>query len=292
VGSLLRYRNRGLGVAELEYLRGLVASGVFRSRCELARAVCEAWDWRQANGNLSLYACRDLLMRLAEWGHLELPAYQRRDGHRARAPVLPAELIALPWVPVDGRDADLDALEVRPIQPEERVGWRLFMGRYHYLGDRPIVGEHLLYAAFLSGELVALIGWASAALHVPARERYIGWGRQAKARNLHRVVNNIRFLVPPWVRVKHLASKVLALNLRRLSRDWAAAWKHPVLLAETFVDERRFRGTCYRAANWVRLGLTAGRTRRANAYLHQGAPKALYLYELHRRARQLLCEES
>lgn len=192
---------------------------------------------------------------------------------------------------MSGEEAGLAGLVVRPIAPEERQGWRLFMDRYHYLGHKPIVGEHLLYVALLSGEVVALVGWASAVLHAPAREAYLGWSGPAKARNLHLVANNIRFLVPPWVRIKHLASKVLGLNLRRLSRDWMAVWKHPLLLAETFVDEARFRGTCYRAANWVRAGTTAGRIRRGNAYLHHGTPKALYLFPLHRRAKQRLCEE-
>jgi hypothetical protein len=174
--------------------------------------------------------------------------------------------------------------------PEERLGWRLFMGRYHYLGCRPIVGEHLLYAAFLKSagnELVALIGWASAAFRSPLRERYIGWDEHGKRKRLHLVVNNIRFLVPRWVQVKNLASKVLAYNLRRLSSDWQRVWKHPVFLAETFVDTR-LRGTCYKASNWRYLGRTAGRSKRGNAYLQNSSPKALYVYPLQRHALRLL----
>jgi hypothetical protein len=185
---------------------------------------------------------------------------------------------------VRGPGVDLRGLVVRPITREERQGWRLYMARYHYLGDRTIVGEHILYAAFLEGELVALLGWASAAFRAPLREGYIGWTDETRSRRLHLVANNIRFLVPPWVRVKNLASKVLAANLRRLSRDWMAVWNHPVLLAETFVDTSRFRGTCYQAANWTYLGQTAGRTKRGNAYLKEGSPKALYVYPLRRDA--------
>jgi hypothetical protein len=203
---------------------------------------------------------------------------------------LPPDLIALTGLEIRDPDADLRTLCVRPIASEERLGWRLYMGRYHYLGDRAIVGEHLLYAALVDGELVALLGWASAALRAPLREKYIGWDEAIKVRRLHLVANNIRFLILPWVRVRHLASKILAANVRRLSADWEAVWKHPVVLAETFVDTTRFRGTCYRAANWLYLGETAGRSKRGSNYLHGGTTKALFIYPLRRHATRYLRE--
>jgi hypothetical protein len=290
-GPILRYRKREIYLADLEFLRSTIAECTIRK--EVYRRVCEAWGWRQANGAPSLVACQDLLLRLEERGHLHLPVSRKAIGprpSRRQLPVLPAEHIALMWMPVVDPEVSLASLEVRPIAPEERAGWRLFMGRYHYLGDRPIVGEHLLYVALLDGEVVALLGWASAALHVPARERYIGWDEQALRRHLHLLANNVRFLIPSWVRVKCLASRVLARCLCRLSRDWQAAWGHPVHLAETFVDTARFKGTCYRAANWTYLGQTAGRSKRGNDYLRNDAPKAVFVYPLHRRACRLLRE--
>lgn len=200
------------------------------------------------------------------------------------------DLIPLVRLEVHDPDADLALLQVRPIAPEERLGWRLYMDRYHYLGDRPVVGEHVLYAAFLGGELVALLGWASAAFRAPLREAYVGWDEATKRRRLHLVANNIRFLILPWVRVRHLASKILALNLRRLSPDWQRVWKHPILLCETFVDSTRFRGTSYRAANWLYLGETAGRSKHGNNYAHGGTKKALLVYPLRRHATQCLRE--
>jgi hypothetical protein len=288
---LLRYRNREIRLADLEFLRSTIADCEIRK--EVYLRVCVAWGWRKANGAPSVVACQDLLLRLEERGHLRLPASRKASStgpSRRRLPVLPAEFVALSWTPVIDLEACLASVEVRPVAPEERAGWRLFMGRYHYLGDRPIVGEHLLYAAFLGDELVALLGWASAALHVPAREQYVGWDEQTKAAQLRLVANNVRFLVPPWVRVRCLASRVLALCLRRLSRDWQAAWGHPIHLAETFVDTARFKGTCYRASNWAYLGQTAGRSKRGNDYLHHDAPKAVFVYPLHRHARRALCE--
>ena len=290
---LLRYRNREVTAADLEFLRQQCAAP-WATRGDLARAICRTWNWRQANGSLSSYACSDLLLRLEERGLLTLPAPvplpRRRDRKAFSHLPLPPDLIVLTGLEVQDPHADLRTLVVRPIVAEERLGWRLYVERYHYLGDRPIVGEHLLYAAFLDGELVALIGWASAALRAPLRETYVGWDEATKRRRLHYVANNIRFLILPWVRVRHLASKILAANLRRLSADWQAAWKHPLLLAETFVDTARFRGTCYRASNWLYLGETAGRSKRGNAYLHGGTRKALFVYPLRRHATRRLRE--
>jgi hypothetical protein len=290
-GALLRFRNRDIGPRELEFLRTTIARGGWRTLTDLSRIVCEAWAWRQRNGGLSAFACRDLLLRLEQWGHLDLGVRRRRGprGSGRKKSGIPIELIPIAEIALTDAEANLNELVVRPIEREERLGWRLYMERYHYLGFRPLVGEHLLYAAYLDTELVALLGWGSAALHVPARERFVGWDEQAKRRHLHLVANNVRFLVLPWVRVKSLASKVLAYNLRRLSRDWQAVWGHPVLLAETFVDTARFRATCYRAANWNYLGHTAGRTKRGYQYLNHGTPKAVFVYELHARACQLLC---
>ena len=285
---LWRYRNRDIRAADLEALRSLVAQHSQVGRKAFPRIVCQAWDWRQANGAWSECACRGLLLRLEERGAIVLPARRQARPRRRQLPVLPVHLVPLIGLEVCAPQADLDQIEVRPIAPEERLGWRLFMARYHYLGYRAPIGEHLLYAAFLDEELVALVGWAAAALHAPLRERYIGWDQPTKRQRLHLVVNNVRFLVLPWVRVKNLASKVLALTVRRLSADWAHAYGHPVYLAETFVDTARFRGTCYRAAHWRYLGQTAGRRKQGNTYLHTATPKALYVYPLDGQARQRL----
>jgi hypothetical protein len=288
---LLRYRNREVTAADLEFLRRQCAASWPR-RTDLAQAVCRAWDWRQANGSLSEYACSDLLLRLQERGLVVLPAQgpRQRDRKAFSHLPLPPDLIALQGFEVRDPDADLGELCVRPIAAEERLGWRLYMQRYHYLGDRPIVGEHLLYAAMLGSELVALLGWASAAFRAPLRETYVGWDESTKRRRLHLVANNVRFLILPWVRVRHLASKILAMNLRRLSADWQQVWKHPLYLAETFVDPTRFVGTCYRAANWLYLGESAGRSKRGNNYTYGATRKSLFVYALRRHATRWLRE--
>lgn len=195
----------------------------------------------------------------------------------------------LPVVLNSVEDGDLKAVVVRPILSEERLAWRILMDRFHYLGDRIIPGEHILYYAFLADRLVACLAWGSAARNSGHRETYIGWDMITKRQNLPGVINNIRFLVLPGVKLKNLASKILSLNLKRLSSDWEAKYKHSVYLAETFIDTSRFEGTCYKAANWIYLGDTKGLSKRGNVYIEHGNKKALYVYPLHRYAKDYLC---
>jgi hypothetical protein len=183
-------------------------------------------------------------------------------------------------------------LTVRPIAEEERIGFRLHMQRYHYLGFERSVGESLCYAALLGNELVALLDWGAAALRNGPRDTWLGWDANTKARRLPWVVNNRRFLVLPWVRQPHLASRILGANLRRLSRDWQAKYAHSVLLAETFVDLARFRGTCYRASNWLYLGQTRGFSRTRAGFVANQRPKAAFVYELGRHAADQLRRQS
>jgi hypothetical protein len=179
---------------------------------------------------------------------------------------------------------------VRPIQPEEWWGFRLHMERYHYLGLVKPAGESICYAALVGSELLALMTWGAAALHNAPRDAYIGWGRQARERNLLRVVNQSRFLILPWVHLYCLASQVLGANLRRLSRDWQQRYGHPVLLAETFVDAARRRGTCYLASNWLKVGQTRGWSRRRMRFVEHGEAKHVFVRPLHRNALELLRE--
>ncbi len=162
------------------------------------------------------------------------------------------------------------------------------MARFHYLGDGELVGESLRYVAEYEQRWLGLLGWAAAAWKSRHRERFIGWNERQKLARLHLVANNSRFLVLPWVQVRCLASRVLSANLRRLSADWSERYGHPILLAETFVDLDRFRATCYRAANWQYLGRTRGTSRKGRGYEEHGQKKALLVYPLHRRTREIL----
>jgi len=181
-------------------------------------------------------------------------------------------------------------LLVRAIREQEREAWCALMQRHHYLGYRRPPGESLFYVGFLDGESVGLLGWATATLHNGPRDRWVGWDVATKGRRLHLVVANVRFLLFPWVRRANLASRLLAANLRRLSGDWQGKYGHPLLLAETFVDPSRFRGTAYRASNWLALGQTRGWSRRGELYWRSGQRKEVFVYPLHPRAREWLRE--
>ncbi len=183
----------------------------------------------------------------------------------------------------------LNSVIVRPILAAEAQRWAELMQSHHYLGYRGIAGRALRYVASIEGQWVALIGWGSAAFRCRARDRYIGWDDETRQKRLHLVANNVRFLMLDAAgRQKNLASKVLSLNLRRVASDYQSIHGHPVLVAETFVDVSRYRGSCYRAANWRYVGLTRGYGKRGGSWQHHGQPKAVYVYPLRADAPEIL----
>jgi hypothetical protein len=179
-------------------------------------------------------------------------------------------------------------LVVRTVRREEQARWRTLMQRHHYLGFERIVGESLCYVAIRGADWVALLGWGSAALKCGPRDQWIGWDRALQWRRLHLMTNNVRFLILPEGQEPNLASRILALNLKRLSQDWELYYGHPILLAETFVDGARFRGTCYRAAGWQVLGQTRGFAKRNRHYWRHGQAKLVLVRPLVADARSRL----
>lgn len=198
----------------------------------------------------------------------------------------PTLRIDLPQIPSSNH-----TLVVRPIMASEREAWDTLMDRHHYLGFRVIVGESLRYAAFLGERPVALIGWGAAAFKSRHRDAWIGWEAHLKWRRLCFIANNVRFLILPDVHIQNLASRILGQNLRRLSADWEAAYGHPILIAETFVDTSRFRGTCYKAAGFLPLGETRGFRRNGGKYYLHGQPKTIFVRPLRPGARRLLSDQ-
>ena len=182
----------------------------------------------------------------------------------------------------------LDNVVVRPVRQSEVLRWNSYMNQYHYLGLRWLGGKSLRYIAHSDGEWLALLGWSSSAKNCGARERYIGWSGEKKYRRLRFIANNSRFLILPWVSQKNLASKVLSLNLKRLSSDFELVYGHPLYLAETFVDESRFKGTCYKATNWHHVGYTEGYSRSNRRYYRHGQVKAVYIYSLCKKGVDIL----
>lgn len=182
----------------------------------------------------------------------------------------------------------LDSLFVRPVLKEEVSLWNRYMDEFHYLGLKWLSGKSLRYVAFWEGNWAALLGWSSPSKNCGVRDSYIGWSGEKKYKRLKYIVNNARFLVLPWINQKNLASKVLSLNLKRLSLDYERIYGHPVYLAETFVDESRYKGTCYKASNWKHVGYTKGYSRSNKRYYHHGNAKAVYIYSLCKKACEVL----
>ena len=288
------YRETRLGAAELGWIRQLASAQSTCTVGEVAAAVCRRFGWLRPNGEPAVASCSVWLRRLERAGLVRLalpPRPQRATGRRYLEQDHEEILRALGPVPGFIEFQPQGPLTVRPMAEEERAGFRLHMQRYHYLGFERSVGESLCYVALLGNELVALLDWGAAVLHNRPRDQWLGWDPATKARRLPWVINNRRFLIPPWIRQPQLASRVLAANLRRLSRDWEVTYGHPVFLAETFVDSARFRGTCYRASNWRYLGQTRGFSRSRTGFSANHCPKAVFVYELGRHGKQRLLDQ-
>ena len=286
----LRYRGRDLSAADIVCIRELIAAHPGQSRRALSRLLCEAWQWRQPNGALRDMVCRGLLLVLERAGHITLPPvrYVRHNplAHRQRpAPVLIDRTL------IAAHLSDLRPLEFSQVR---RTGdeslFNSLMEEHHYLGYEQPVGEQLKYLVWAQGRPVACLAWSSAPRHLAARDRFIEWDAEARRRNIRFIAYNTRFLILPWMRVEHMASHILGQMVAQISADWQKVYGHPIYYLETFVDTERFRGTCYLAANWQRLGKTTGRGKQSNSYVPNRSIKEVLGYPLTRHFRRLLAE--
>jgi len=285
----LTFCGRTFRTHELELMRHTALEFSALGVTEIARTVCELLEWKRPRGGLKNHECRQLLERLQAEGFLRLPALRKLGGRGPRRAEL-SESCSEP-APVECAASECEPLELALVEgPAESHRWREQVERYHYLGCRVPFGAHLRYWVRTQDRELACLLWTSPAWKMQARDEWIGWSDEQRRGNLQRIVNNGRFLMLPWVRVNGLASKILALGARQVPRDWESHYGHRPLLLETLVDPSRFRGTCYRAANWLYVGQTAGRgpmDREHQAHGH--AVKDIYVYPLVRDARQQLC---
>jgi hypothetical protein len=274
-------RGRHFAAAELLQIRSLVqAAPPSAHRFAISKQVCEALDWRQPNGRLKDRACRAVLARLHEIGFVCLPP-PRRPAVSRRLVRFTANTDARPRFSIRARDVEHTSLSaVSTSDAKQNRLWNEYIERYHYLGYGVPLGAQVKYFVHLEQKPVAVLGFSGAAWRVEARERWIGWSEAERQRNLRYVVNNSRFLILPWAQSPNLASRVLSLAARQLRLDWQARYGYRPLLLETFVASERYRGTCYRAANWVEVGHTKGRGRMDRHFKAQGTKKTLLVYPL------------
>ena len=278
---------------DISLIQRLLAENPSWGRSRLSVRLCEIWDWRGPNGQLKDMACRSLLLRLEKAGHIVLPPRQRKspNTYRNRCPA---------WIPHSAEpiEADLSTLRALHItgvtagSEPDRL-FRCLLSSYHYLGYRNTVGENMKYLVHSQdGRPLACVLFGAPAWKSASRDSFIGWSPRVRERNLRYVTNNTRFLVLPWVKVPHLASHLLSRIARRVSADWMAKYGHPLYCLETFVQTSRYRGVCYRAANWQLVGQSTGRSRNDRHHQLKVPTKDHYLYPLTRDFRRRLCGET
>jgi hypothetical protein len=283
----LTYRGRAVTDNDVTFVRQLIAAHPTMSRRALSRKLCEAWNWVQPNGTLRDMVCRGLLLALHRAGQIELPA--------------PRYKLSTPWIRHGREAAELDRTPlhgplgaVRPLEfrqvrrTSDEPLFNSLIQQYHYLGYTQPVGEHLKYLVYSGERPIAALAWSSAPRHLGCRDRFIGWSAEARRRNIRFIGYNLRYLIPPWVQVPHLASHLLGRMVGVLVRDWPRIYGHPLYFLETFVDPLRFAGTCYRAANWIVLGRTTGRGKDDQTGRPNRPIKEVLGYPLCRRFRPLL----
>ena len=284
----LRYCGRTFTESEIETIRTLIVDTPGAHRFLLSKLVCEKLGWCRANGQLKDMSCRVAMLRMQEHGLIQLPAPQTRNGNGRpyrcrRTPQAEPEL--MPTVVPVSNLPDLH-LEIVADQKSSYL-WNEYIDRYHYLGYYPLPGAQLRYFACAKGRIFALLGFSAAAWKTAPRDRFIGWTPEQRKSKLHLVVDNSRFLILPWIHSHNLASRLLAMATRRLVDDWHARYGYRPVLVETFV-EIRFRGTCYKAANWICLGETQGRGKLDKTHKARLPKKSIWVYPLIKNFRRQL----
>jgi Domain of unknown function (DUF4338) len=285
----LTFCGRTFVPSELGLMRQIASEYSTLGVTEIARTVCELLEWTRPNGRLKNHECRQLLEQLQAEGFLQLPAVRKLGGRGPRCALGSASCVES--TPVTCTAGECEPLELVLVEGRgESRRWREQMERHHYLGCRVPFGAHLRYWVRNREQELACLLWTSPAWRMQARDEWIGWSDGQRRSQLQCIVNNGRFLILPWVKVKGLGSKILALSARGVPGDWERQYGCRPLLLETLVDASRFRGTCYRAANWIYIGQTTGRGRMDREHkAHGQAVKDIYVYPLVRDARQRLC---
>lgn len=290
--TILSYRGKIITQEDVAFIRALIAHHAGDSRRNLSRRLCRAWNWVQPNGALRDMVCRSLMLELDRAGHIELPP-KRFDPPNPLAVRKRPEPPKVDQAPVGGALSRLPRPEFHQVRrgPLEKL-FNGLIEHYHYLGYTQPVGEHLKYLVLLGERPMACFSWSSAPRHIGCRDRFIGWCADQRRTNLHLLAYNSRFLILPWVSVPHLASHLLSRMARRVSSDWQETYGHSLYFLETFVDTERFKGTCYRAANWLHLGLTTGRGNNDHTNKPNRSIKAVWGYPLAKDFREKLCLRS
>ena len=273
-------QGRAISFKDIDCIRRLIAENPLLRRTRLSQEICRLWNWKNSQGQIKDMACRTLLLKLEKKGLVALPPRAWAQRPRLNKPKI--------YQPHSKEPIDSDLRCLQPIKItnikkgcEYQDVFACLLDEYHYLGYKTSVGENMKYLVFDNRQrMLACVLFGSAAWKTTPRDIFIGWSDESRQRGVNFITNNTRFLILPWVRVPHLASHILSLICKRIVNDWVQKYNHPVFALETFVDSARFRGTCYKAANWVNLGQTKGRTRQDRFHKIQASIKDVYFYAL------------
>ncbi len=283
-----RFCGRDFSVKEIETIRRLITDNPKANRARLSRMVCREFNWLKPDGLQKEMSCRVAMIRMQAGGLIELPSPTQTNGngkrYRRRTPEAEPDLFT-----IQSSAGKLYGLCLEPVVESKASHlWNEYIERYHYLGYQPLPGAQLRYFAMAQGRPVALLGFGAAAWKTAPRDNYIGWTAKQRERNLHLIVNNARFLILPWVQSRNLASKLLSMATRILPGHWQNRYGYTPVLAETFVELPRFHGTCYKAANWSRLGETKGRGK-LGVNQAKLPTKSIWVTPLNKNFRNHLC---
>ena len=285
--STIRYRGRTVTGQDIAFVKNLIAEHPGESRRALSQELCRAWGWVQPNGALRDMVCRGLLLELNRGGYIELPRpmYIRPVLNRKKP-----SRTEVDQTPIEGTVSDLGSLDFRQVRrtPAEKV-FNSLIEHHHYLGYCQPVGEQLKYIVYAKDRPIACLAWSSAPRHIGDRDRFIGWTKDDRKKNLPLIACNTRFLILPWVRVSCLASHILGAMARIVPQEWERIYHHPLHYLESFIDQKRFQGTCYRAANWICIGKTTGRGKNDQTHKVNRSIKGVWGYPLSKDFRFHLC---
>ncbi len=285
-----RYCGRDFTVAELRSIKRLIADNPESTRAALSRIVCDMLSWRRPDGRLKDMSCRVAMLRMQSDGLIHLPP-PRNSNNNGKCYLRRTQQAQPDSVPFITPAHSLTNLCLQPVSDRNQSHlWNEYIDRYHYLGYQPLPGAQMRYFARAENRILALLGFGAASWKTAPRDQFIGWTTEQRKRQLHLLINNARFLILPWVRSKNLATKILAMATRRVAHDWQQRYNYRPVMAETFVEIPRFRGTCYKAANWIYLGQTKGRGKLDRQHKARLARKTIWIYPLVRNYRKLLCQ--
>ena len=285
----IKYQGKVATTDEVEFIKKLISDNPNDSRRRLSKKLCEAWNWVQPNGALRDMVCRGFMLRLESAGYIKLPPRRFTPNNPLATRKSPSK-VDIDQTPISTTLSKVQPFEIRQVgrTPYEKL-FNGLISQYHYLGYSHPVGEHLKYIVYTEGRPIACFAFSSAPRHIGSRDRFIGWSPAIRKKNIHLIGYNSRFLILPWVRIQHLASHILGRMAKVVSADWQRVYNHPVYFLETFVDTEKFKGTCYRATNWIYLGKTTGRGKNDQTHRPNRSIKAVWGYPLSKNFRELLC---